>query len=243
MNSNLNSAEEIYLKYPSIYVEDCINEGIIQGGNGIDRWIEKIGSIMRKGICYKELGEYDDALKLLRVDLDYKDSDISSVQIACCFILKGEIDRGIKLLDSISLDARQLLEVGRALYDVKRFDQSRAYFERRLTKIGDRTRTPDHQVLDGFCKILALENENPNTMVLIETMADNNYKMKFTSFNTTSLLFRWKMFSICCSIQNNEDSAQHSTKHKNLLTITTKKLFVTTKYVSERFSSWQVNGN
>ena len=50
-----------------------------------------------KGIFLKELRHYDEALKLLLIDYEE-----GKVNIACCFILTGEIEKGIKLFESFT---------------------------------------------------------------------------------------------------------------------------------------------
>ena len=83
------------------------------------------------GFCLKELRYYDEALELLLID-----SEEVKVNIACCFILRGEIEKGIKLFGSLTkLNVENLIEIGRALYDVRWYAKSEEYFSQYFTKV------------------------------------------------------------------------------------------------------------
>ena len=88
----------------------CLNQGLFEKTlkiNGEDGLIN--------GICYKELGLYDEALEIFLID----PNGFKRVQIACCY--KGVVEKGIKVLDSIidyELGQPQLIDIGRALYKV-----------------------------------------------------------------------------------------------------------------------------
>ena len=81
----------------------CINDYICNGLYG--KALKEIGNIgvvnvtggKIQGKCLKELRRYDEALKLLLIDYEE-----GKVNIACCFILTGEIEKGIKLFESLT---------------------------------------------------------------------------------------------------------------------------------------------
>ena len=87
------------------------------------------------GFCKKELRYYDEALKLRSIDFEQ-----GKTNKACCFILRGEIERGIKLFGSLTkLNVKYLIEIGRALYDVGWYAKSKEYFTKAVTEQGWRS--------------------------------------------------------------------------------------------------------
>ena len=172
-----------------------------------------IRSEIYKGICHKE---HDEALEILLVNSyndDIRDGMFSLKASNCCYILKGEVDKRIKLLDSTELDVKQLFEVGRALFDAKRFNQSREYFEKLLAEKDYRS-SYLYSSSDGLSKILILKNENPNTIVLLESMANptgsESESYNYKCIHTASIPFRRITFIICCSIQNNKNETENN---------------------------------
>ena len=156
------------------------------------------------GFCLKELRYYDEALELLLID-----SEEVKVNIACCFILRGEIEKGIKLFGSLTkLNVENLIEIGRALYDVRWYAKSKEYFLQYFTKAeAERSWNPNHCTLDGFCKVLILNNKFSKSK---SNLAHQFYQVKDNEAMSFQLRFRWSMFAVCCSIR--EDRMTESIK-------------------------------
>ena len=146
-----------------------------------------------------------DIIYILR-DPESKD-DIFNIKslISCCFILKGEVERGIKLLDSIDeLCFGSLIDIGRALYDVGRFDLSRKYFDRLSKQIIDQKFFYfDHRAIDGLYKMIILKNDigTINSLKKFVNVVLRKYR---ESTYISHIKFRCLMFVTCCFIQTNE---------------------------------------
>ena len=160
------------------------------------------------GVCYKEIGQYDEALKYLLVDPEGAGfSSPNKVEIACCFILKGEIERGIKLLESIpELVRDDFISIGRALFDVESYKRSEEFFDKFMEKIDLFTMLDSaHSLLDGLCKISVLKFDNSVTnsflLLLANNSRTNDDQLPFIS---DQLSFRYFMFIVCNLIQIDE---------------------------------------
>ena len=140
-------------------------------------------------------------MKLLLIDYEE-----GKVNIACCFILTGEIEKGIKLFESLTeLNAEDLIEIGRALYDVRWYAKSKEYFSQYFTKaVAERSWNPNHCTLDGFCKVLILNNKVEPIHELcnsLSNLAHEFYQFKDNEAMSFQLRFRWSMLAVCCSIR------------------------------------------
>ena len=90
----------------------------------------KYNHLFLKGICYMELGQYENALKNLKEALHDDVRIIPAVwahpkfNLSCCCILKGDVEKGLQMLNFVSeLSWECWINIGRALYEVGRFDQ------------------------------------------------------------------------------------------------------------------------
>uniref|UniRef100_A0A7M5V425 DZIP3-like HEPN domain-containing protein n=1 Tax=Clytia hemisphaerica TaxID=252671 RepID=A0A7M5V425_9CNID len=113
-----------------------------------------------RSICYKETQEFDKALDLLYTISDYKHEESSAkVQIGCCMILNGEIQKGMKVIEeSEPLSNDSICDAGRACFDVGLFDESNKYFKSWLAS----SPIPCTAIaVDAFCKILMLPDDLP----------------------------------------------------------------------------------
>ena len=163
-----------------------------------------------KGVCYKELGKYDEALKILLTDTEGGVGwSLSKVHISCCYILKGEVEKGIGLLDLIpELDLDNCIDIGRAFYDVGWNDKSKEYFDKSIAIIesndGRFGSNPGHCMIDGFCKMMLLK-EDSHTLSLLLSLANTLSKFEGEiPYMDGQLRFRWFTFISCCYIQKNE---------------------------------------
>ena len=163
---------------------------------------------MNRAICYKEIGLYDEALQLFSIYTDDGNGWLSSkVYITCCYILKGEVERGIKMMGMISdeLDIFLVTIIARALFDVGWYKKSREYCDKfiELFKTGVEIR-PCHFILDGCCKIMILGGDDSNTLHVLTIIGKLSYEYKddFLSIMDGQLRFRWFLFINLCLILN-----------------------------------------
>ena len=163
-----------------------------------------------KGVCLKELGQYDKALNYLFIDPEERVMS-SKVEISCCYILKGEIDKGIKLLDLIpELDKKFYMNIARALFDAGSYKKSEEFFDKFMTNVHFFSRVqPVHSEIDGFCKLSILKSEDIHTIISLGFLAGKPYDTKHGNIDIPSVIpdqlrFRWFMFSVCFLIQTNQ---------------------------------------
>ena len=166
-------------------------------------------------LSYKELGMYDEALEIFLSDPDGgNNTTINKVLIACCFILKGESEKGINVLNSISdqLGDDDLIQIGRAFYDVGFYDKSREYFDLFISSSKKKTLSkesifepPGHFILDGCIKILLLKDDR-QTLYFMAQLAKSlcKYEDKDLQFTNGQLRFRCMVLHTSVLIQNNE---------------------------------------
>ena len=157
------------------------------------------------GFCYKETRQYDLALKELFSNIDIGHSYLNpKVHISCCYILKGEVDRGIKLLKSITdFVIDNFVDIGRAFYDAGLYEKTKEYFERFLANIGTEGQNEfnyGHTALDFFYKIMILRDD---AEALSQMMKLSCF---FYNYQTPNPIidpsrFRWFLFQTCMLIK------------------------------------------
>ena len=179
--------------------------------------------------CYKELGDYDKALKeFIKFPECYKGQIFSyKVEIACIYILTGRKCEGMEMVQKLGLcDDRvdefgwSLLQIGRALFDCGSYEESNNYFRKYCNFAA--SWLPSHQVLDGISKIMILDNVidlsvlREQLLVWVEASdSDINNDSDSDSdcsdwFKTEELEYRIAMLTVCCLIRENRVSDAES---------------------------------
>ena len=114
---------------------------------------------------YKELGDYDQALKeFIKFPECHKGQMFSyEVEIACIYILTGRKCEGMDMVQKLHFcDDRvdefgwSLLQIGRALFDCGSYEESKNHFQKYCNFAA--SWLPSHQVLDGISKIMIFDN-------------------------------------------------------------------------------------
>ena len=170
------------------------------------------GEDIIKGLCYKELRQYDLALQCL---LPKPQAGIDGflnpkVLISCCYILKGEVNRGIKLLELIpDLVKDNLIDIGRAFYDVGMYEKSRKHFDRFISYVptdGPTGFNYGHTALDCFYKIMILSDDTvTHSQLMLSCNAFINMDVsKAANRPVEPPRFRWFLFEICSFIKINQ---------------------------------------
>ena len=202
--NNLLSSKGI----PLVPYISFVHQGLYAKASELFVEFENISSY--KGVCYKELGQYDKALKILLIDTEGGEGwSLSKVHISCCYILKGEVEKGIELLNLIlELDLDNCIDIGRAFYDVGWYDKSKEYFDKFIAIIESNDElfgsNPGHCMIDGFCKMMLLK-EDSHTLSLLLFPANNFSKFEGEiPYMDGQLRFLWFTFISCCYIQKNE---------------------------------------
>ena len=121
-----------------------------------------------KGLCLKGTGQYKQALVCFSKFPTYcSPTTISAIQIGCCFILQGDIKRGLDTVEKYE-DSKthvgSMVDIGRALFQVGELEKSKQYFQRFIDLVWkEKTGTYNaygHVILDGLCKIFLMMTMN-----------------------------------------------------------------------------------
>ena len=150
--------------------------------------------------CLKELGRYDEALDILYEEPEFKHFlSISEVQIGCCWILKGDVKKGLNIIRTVPEIENHLLsiaDVGRALFKVGCIEQSKQYFEKLLSLGLKKNDEDSHSYLDAICMAMQiLHVKNSLLFGCIFSPVDGN---------SSTLKIRWQFLYYCNLVKANE---------------------------------------
>ena len=107
---------------------------------------------------YKELGRFDEAIDLFKLSINRDAIFQPKVEIGCCEILKGNIESGLQTIADCENGPYLYLQVGRALFDVGRYEESKTYFLNYLKVQHETFLKRMIFIFDGLSKIIILYN-------------------------------------------------------------------------------------
>ena len=148
-------------------------------------------------VCLKELGRYDEALDILDEEPDFANREIiTKAQIGCCWILKGNLEKGMHIIESvpeISEHFNSIIDVGRALFQVGRVLDSKQYL-RKVLSIG-KIQPDNIFYIDAICiamKVFDDVDEKKFTGCISENEPED-FKV-----------IRWQLLYCCRLVQSNK---------------------------------------
>ena len=151
-----------------------------------------------KGLCLKEIGEHEKALECFSKFPTYNYGElIHEIQIGCCYILKGEVTKGLNLVEKVEglkTHPASLMDTGRALFEIGEFEKSQHYFRQVVHLDNTVLYAYQYSILDFICKIHLME------MVL--TVTEDQFLYNLVSNIDPRLHSRVEMIRCCFCIDS-----------------------------------------
>ena len=129
-------------------------------------WKKNMVIVLIENLCLKEIGEFKKALSwFMEFPACYLHPYfISAVQIGCCYILQGDVQKGLEMIvknEDSKTNIASLMDIGRALFQVGEFQKSKEYFCQVKELLSNETLFKefahfDYAVLDALCKMKLL---------------------------------------------------------------------------------------